>query len=86
MEFSIVWFAFGLFTGVVVGTVTMVLMTAASNEDDVKDMVLHEIRREWFMQRLYQITLEVKGESQQERLEEYRKMVGCQRCDRTIQD
>lgn len=84
-EFSVMWFSFGLFIGVLLGTTTLALMSSTSSEDDLEERFLHELRKEWFMQRLYLISLEVKGETQEQRLEEYRKMVGCEWCNNRIQ-
>jgi len=78
------WFAFVFFVGVILGTITMGLLFSASVQDDVLEQTNRYLESEVFMQRLYYISEQVKYEEHRERLEEYRKILGCNRCNRKI--
>lgn len=81
-----VYFVIGIFVGSVLGSLTLALLTLASKEDDFMEHVCevehYAFIQEEFMQRLYHISKEIECEDPKERMEKYRKMVGCQWCNR----
>lgn len=79
------WFALVFLAGIVLGTISMAMLTMGSVQDDVMEHANRYMQSEEFMQRLYYIGLEVQNEDREERLEAYRKILGCEWCDKRVQ-
>lgn len=74
----------GIFIGACLGTITASLFVSSSIENHARVIVNQYMRSEEYMQRLYYVSQRIENEGRQKTVEEYCKMVGCDRRYRTI--